>query len=170
VFALLFDMNVLWERYVATLFRRAAGPDVLVSTQERKGFWKAEGYPTRKVRPDIVVRRRSDQAVVLVADTKWKTLGDEPPADGDLKQMFVYNELLDSPRALLIYPATAAAKARHGTFAQRPKTARAGHTCATFHLGLMREGAWSHTLIEDQVRNVLRNVAPDSPTRASSAS
>src|SRR5690606_22336960 len=35
VFALLFDMNVLWESYIAALFRRAAIPGLTISTQER---------------------------------------------------------------------------------------------------------------------------------------
>lgn len=38
VFALLFDMNALWERYIAILLRRVAPPVLHVSTQERHPF------------------------------------------------------------------------------------------------------------------------------------
>lgn len=39
VFALLFDMNALWERYVATLLRCVAPPGLEVHAQERHVFW-----------------------------------------------------------------------------------------------------------------------------------
>lgn len=38
VFALLFDMNVLWEWYIAVLLRRAAPPGIRVATQESHDF------------------------------------------------------------------------------------------------------------------------------------
>lgn len=155
VFALLFDMNVLWERYVSVLFRRAAGPDLVISTQERRGFWAATGYPIRRVRPDIVVQRRRDSRVVLVADTKWKVIGDGPPGDGDLKQMFVYNELFGAPRALLLYPATSASIGRTGSFARRPGASTPPHRCETIHLGVVDGEKWSSAGLRQQIEVLL---------------
>src|SRR5688572_5749225 len=80
-------------RGVAALFRRAAGATIEVSTQERHPFWNG-GAHRRGVRPDIVVRSRGTGEVLHIADTKWKALHEGPPADSDLQQMFVYNELL----------------------------------------------------------------------------
>lgn len=167
VFALVFDMNVLWERYISALFRRAVGRDLEVSTQERKHFWTADGYPSRKVRPDIVVRRRGDHRVVLVADTKWKVIGDGPPGDGDLKQMFVYNELLDAPTALLLYPAARASSGRRGRFAVRAGSSLAAHWCETVHLGLLDGVAWSDAGLTAQISDLLgKATAPTPESRA----
>ncbi|MCC6556805.1 MAG: hypothetical protein IT372_27940 [Polyangiaceae bacterium] len=119
VFAVLFDMNILWERYVASLFRRAAGGRFDVSTQESTSLWREPGMSSRVVRPDIVVRARGGREVILIADTKWKVAPDGIPSDDDLKQMFVYNELLHSPRAVLLYPSTGPATGRQGAYAGR---------------------------------------------------
>jgi 5-methylcytosine-specific restriction enzyme subunit McrC len=130
VFALLFDMNLLWERYIAALFRRARGAGIAVSTQEGRAFWKVPGSPARSVRPDIVVRRGAE--VALIADTKWKLLDDSAPSDADLQQMFVYNELFAAPRAVLIYPASGGAP-RRGRYADRD------HACEAVELGVFGE-------------------------------
>lgn len=130
VFALLFDMNTLWERYIAALFRRARIPGLDVSTQESLRFWKPFGSALRTARPDIVVRRGDD--VALVADTKWKILDDAAPSDSDLQQMFVYNELLAAPRALLIYP-TSGGTRRTGQYA------KGGHACEALEVGVFNE-------------------------------
>jgi 5-methylcytosine-specific restriction enzyme subunit McrC len=146
VFALLFDMNVLWERYVGALFRAEAGP-LRVSTQESRGFWKVPTRPSRTIRPDIVVRR-GDEAV-LVADTKWKALADGPPADADLKQMFAYNELFGCKRALLVYPSVGAGSPLGGNYVGK------AHGCETVHLGLAANGTWSRDALKTQVRALL---------------
>ncbi|MCA9628850.1 MAG: hypothetical protein KC766_14325, partial [Myxococcales bacterium] len=100
VFALLFDMNQLWEAYIATLLRRVAPPDVRVETQHVCKFWR--GHVTRTVRPDLVIWR--GDAVQWIGDTKWRVPDHTGPKDNELKQMFVYNELLKAARSLLIYP------------------------------------------------------------------
>lgn len=94
VFALLFDMNALWERYIAVLLRRVAPPNIQVSTQERHVFWKPAQHGVRKIRPDVVLREIASIDVgktMLVIDTKWKVPSNGLPSDDDLKQMFVYN-------------------------------------------------------------------------------
>lgn len=154
VFALLFDMNVLWERYVAALFRRALAAPWRLSTQECVPFWQADDKRTKKVRPDLVVRR--DGVVVLVGDTKWKCYAGGSPADDDLKQMFVYNELLRCPQSLLIYPASAQrAPAVVGRYAgARP------HVCRTMSLGLFKEGAMRTASLVDELRVGLGEIDP----------
>jgi 5-methylcytosine-specific restriction endonuclease McrBC regulatory subunit McrC len=72
---------------------------------------------------------------MLVADTKWKVLRESSPADDDLKQMFVYNELFGAERSLLVYPAVDAGAHRlEGEYVDR------AHRCGTVELGLF-EGA-----------------------------
>ena len=152
VFALLFDMNALWERYVATLLRRAAPRGLQVNAQERHVFWTPQQHHARRIRPDIVVRvERSDGAgqALLVIDTKWKVPRQGLPSDDDLKQMFVYNELLLGPRSILLYPRTSTSFSVAGAFATKQ------HTCEQRHVGLFEAGAWSSRAIQQQLARLL---------------
>ncbi len=106
VFSLMFDMNILWERYVVAVMRRAARHTPLeVDAQATSPFWRAAGKSTRSIRPDIILRGRVGSEVCLVVDTKWKRLEPGGPKDADLRQMFVYGELLRCQRTVLLYPA-----------------------------------------------------------------
>lgn len=160
VFALLFDMNVLWELYVGAMFRRAARTLPLeVRTQERLPFWRGGGHH-RGVRPDIVVRSTNDRAALLVADTKWKMLRGGAPADADLKQMFVYNELLGAPRAALLYPGGG----RHADDGRGEYVGRA-HGCDVVELTPVAEGRWCGAAMVAQVAAVLASVNAPSAER-----
>jgi 5-methylcytosine-specific restriction enzyme subunit McrC len=153
VFALLFDMNMLWERYVAALFRRAAGSSLEVSSQERIPFWRG-GPHRRGLRPDIVIRSRADRRVLLTVDTKWKVLAGGPPGDDDLKQMFVYNEVLAGSRAALVYPSTGTEAATSGEYVGR------SHRCETVHLVPVRGGRWCGREMKAQVGSLLGGLDP----------
>jgi 5-methylcytosine-specific restriction enzyme subunit McrC len=153
VFALLFDMNILWERYVAVLLRRVAPPGLTVHTQERHPFWLPERRPVRRVRPDIVVRT-ADSDVRLVIDTKWKVPTNGLPSDDDLKQMFVYNELLGGARAALLYPRTSISVEASGSYAAR------AHACEQFHLGLFENHRWSTHAMKRQLKQLVACLVP----------
>jgi 5-methylcytosine-specific restriction enzyme subunit McrC len=153
VLSVLFDMNVLWERYVASLFRRVAGRRFEVSTQEAIPLWQEPGAPRRFVRPDIVVRAPGGKAVLLIADTKWKVAPDGAPSDDDLKQMFVYNELLHAPRAVLLYPITGPSTGRAGLYEGR------SHRCETLHLGVVGQHAWRGGEMAAQIDELLQSLA-----------
>jgi 5-methylcytosine-specific restriction enzyme subunit McrC len=156
VFALLFDMNVLWERYVAVLLRRAAPASILVNTQERHVFWSPLDHGVRRVRPDIVVRAEAagrPNQTLLVIDTKWKVPPKGLPADDDLKQMFVYNELLCGARAVLLYPRTSSSFPASGTYATERR-----HSCEQFHLGLFEGAKWSSAAIKQQLAGLLSSL------------
>jgi 5-methylcytosine-specific restriction enzyme subunit McrC len=94
VFALLFDMNKLWEAWVLAAVRRQWNsiPGFRVAGQSILPFWSSSGT-NKVVKPDIVVRHR-DGRPPLVLDTKWKVLERVEPSDDDLKQMYVYEKLL----------------------------------------------------------------------------
>jgi len=155
VFALLFDMNALWERYIAALIRRASVCGIVVSTQERHLFWSPRGHASRRVRPDIVIRAKAPSgtgATLLVIDTKWKVPSKGLPSDDDLKQMFVYNELLDGARSILLYPATTSSMAVSGVYARRT------HICEQLHLGLFDAKGWSTRAMADQLARLLEGL------------
>jgi len=156
VFALLFDMNALWEKYIAVLLRRVAPATVYVNTQERHVFWTPAQHGVRKIRPDIVLREPVIDAtsrVVLVIDTKWKVPTNGLPSDDDLKQMFVYNELLGGARSILLYPRTATSFHSSGNYSNRD------HTCEQQHIGLFAGAKWSTAVIKEQLRELLAGIA-----------
>jgi 5-methylcytosine-specific restriction enzyme subunit McrC len=147
VFALLFDMNALWERYIAVLMRRAAPPGIQIHAQEQHRFWIPQ-KGVRRVKPDIVVRDASGRAL-LVIDTKWKVPSSGMPSDDDLKQMFVYNELLGCSRSILLYPKAADSSPARGTFAT------GGHSCEQDHVGVIEGAHWRTAAIIEQLRALL---------------
>ncbi|MEC7521169.1 MAG: hypothetical protein VYE22_14930 [Myxococcota bacterium] len=102
--ALLFDMNALWERYIAALARRLRLPGVEVRTQDSRAFWRLGGK-ARPLRPDITLRHPGRESPLVVIDTKWKLPAGGQPSSADIKQMFCYHELFDCQTSLLLYPA-----------------------------------------------------------------
>lgn len=108
--ALLFPMETLFESYIATLLKKKLDSrDFTVSVQEKTYHLFDE--PTKKflMKPDIVVRRKTDNAV-FVLDTKWKVLDASKASYGisqaDMYQMFAYQKKYNAQNVTLIYPET----------------------------------------------------------------
>lgn len=104
--ALLFPMNLLFERYVARWLQKVL-PAGSVSVQRRKHTLLQHGaYP---LIPDIVIETDDGP---LIVDTKWKDLGDQTGSDlnvsqADLYQLASYGTVYDASRVILLYPGTA---------------------------------------------------------------
>jgi len=114
-FSLLFEMNTLFEQYVATIMMRTAGPTGFhVKPQDASLYClEAVGDDGRLVRrfqtqPDIVLRRHGETRLLI--DTKWKRLAstiDDPKngvAQADVYQMMAYARVHRSRNLLLLYP------------------------------------------------------------------
>ncbi|KJF44261.1 McrC family protein [Draconibacterium sediminis] len=101
VLALLFDMNVLWERFILKSLKEYAPKDIRVKGKIRKPFWKPEIGNRAFIEPDIVIEHGE---ATYVLDTKWKVLKDNRPSDDDLKQMYVYSKYYNSSYTALVYP------------------------------------------------------------------
>ena len=97
--AMLFDMNMVFEEFVYRRLRRLArAQGFVVHRQTPRSLWGET-----KVRPDIVVEL-PDQGGRVVIDTKWKVLTSPRPAAPDLHQLYVYNQLFQARRGILLYP------------------------------------------------------------------
>jgi 5-methylcytosine-specific restriction enzyme subunit McrC len=109
-YALLFEMHVLFERYIARCFSRAlSGTGLSVSSQGGHRDCLFDGERGRfRTMPDLIVRRGAQP--VLVIDTKWKRI--EPrsvdPKQGvsqsDVYQLMAYARLYRCPNVMLLYP------------------------------------------------------------------
>ena len=107
--ALLFEMNVLFEEYVARLLARAlAGTDLSLSMQGGHRDCLFEGETGRfRTRPDLIVWRGN--RIALIIDTKWKRITriDDPKqgvSQADVYQLMAYGRVYDCPDVVLLYP------------------------------------------------------------------
>ena len=108
--ALLFEMNVLFERYVERILSRAlAGTGLRVSSQGGHRDCLYEGDTGRfRTRPDLIVR--DTNGIALIIDTKWKRMTpriDDPKqgvSQADVYQLMAYGRLYDCPNVVLLYP------------------------------------------------------------------
>jgi len=118
-FAFVFDMNQLFEAFVANFIRRHRDEilppalsecDMLIQSRGATCFLaRTNGKPVFQLRPDIAFR--NDTEFPLLIDTKYKRLN---PADSklavsqdDFYQMYAYAHRYHCPRVLLLYPQTA---------------------------------------------------------------
>jgi len=98
VFALLFDMNKLFESYVGHCFKRA---NLNVNLQHQKHHLLTQNNTKYfKLKPDIYI---NDKNIIL--DTKWKQINSQNDiSQSDLYQMFAYVMRYDAQEVYLIYP------------------------------------------------------------------
>ncbi len=105
-FALLFDMNVLFESYVGHIFKKEGFNISLQDREHHLAYLNSEGK--FQLKPDIVIRHNDE---VIIADTKWKLLSDDKTHQGvsqsDMYQLFAYGQKYKEPQCkemFLIYP------------------------------------------------------------------
>jgi 5-methylcytosine-specific restriction enzyme subunit McrC len=97
-FALLFDMNLLFESYVGDYLKKK-GLDV--SLQD-KGKHLVEEPKKFALKPDIVIKHENK---IIVADTKWKIIKEEKDiSQSDMYQLFAYGKKYKNQQLYLIYP------------------------------------------------------------------
>lgn len=97
-FALLFDMNLLFESYVGSYLKKK-GLDV--SLQD-KGKHLVEEPKKFALKPDIVIKHENE---IIVADTKWKIIKEEKDiSQSDMYQLFAYGKKYKNQQLYLIYP------------------------------------------------------------------
>lgn len=115
-FALLFDMNVLFESFVAHCFKKFASKEYKIFIQSSKKFLIScsESGNLFQLKPDMIAESKQD---LIIMDTKWKNLDSSSSNDerqngvsqSDLYQMFAYalkykNTESKKVKVILIYP------------------------------------------------------------------
>ena len=108
-FALLFDMNALFEGYIGAIARKvfgAQGLTVNLQGPKRHLAQYENGIPVFELRPDIVAS--SAGKIAFIIDTKWKRLKEtanrEGVASSDVYQMFAYASKYAASNVSLLYP------------------------------------------------------------------
>ena len=96
LFALLFDMNKLFEEYVFWQLKRLESVDFKVQRHTSKPFWQR-----RVIRPDLLIEIKGKK---IILDTKWKIMKNVSPNMEDLKQMYIYCQYFGADQAILLYP------------------------------------------------------------------
>ena len=105
-FALLFQMNDLFEAFVGRSLQRALAPRrVRLQARGKYALTDENGDSLFALRPDAVVEADGGRVVL---DAKWKELkqeqGDFGVAPGDIYQMLAYGRAYGAVRVILLYP------------------------------------------------------------------
>lgn len=108
VLALMFDMNLLWERFIYVSLRKYLAKNLTITAQTSKHFWKPDNGCNSNIRPDIVINKDKEGTVVI--DTKWKNIGSNNPSSDDLRQLYVYHKYYDANKVALLYPGNSSIK------------------------------------------------------------
>ena len=111
-FSLLFDMNKVFERFIAAFLRKYVATrfdDVHVFPQavdRVRHLMRSDGVGTVRLQPDLLLEGGGSR---LVMDTKWKLLasgnrGRGGVAESDLYQLYAYTRRYGCARSVLLYP------------------------------------------------------------------
>lgn len=113
-FVWMFDMNQLFEEFVAQFIGRHLGErlrewgwSMYPQSGNRYLLWNEQGKECLRLIPDVRFET-ADGETPLIVDTKYKRLHregqDYPVHPGDAYQMFAYKERYNCPRVILLYP------------------------------------------------------------------
>ena len=114
-FSLLFDMNKVFERFVAAFIQKKVMPYLpgyrlfpQAIRNRRHLFESSDGKGVLHLEPDILVQ--NPQGNFQVIDTKWKNLSGAAGKNysganrSDLYQLFAYSERYGCSKSILLYP------------------------------------------------------------------
>ena len=94
-FALLFDMNTLFESYVGDFIKKSFPGTILQHSEKHL----VENPKSFKLRPDIFLKDK------FIADTKWKIVKSKDDiSQADLYQLYAYGKKHECSNLYLIYP------------------------------------------------------------------
>ncbi|MEQ1564188.1 MAG: hypothetical protein ABMA64_01030 [Myxococcota bacterium] len=117
-FALLFDMDKVFEGYIAQFLKRYVVPEIpglqlFPQAREHREYLflssrEEDGQRALQLAPDLLFRMDlGPDLAMLIIDTKWKRLdptGGSRPSNTDLYQLYAYLHRYGCKRAFLLYP------------------------------------------------------------------
>jgi 5-methylcytosine-specific restriction enzyme subunit McrC len=114
-FSLLFDMNKVFERFVAAFLLRYVAPKIEgthvlpQAGHHKRHLMESNGTRVLRLEPDVLVEGPGD--LRLVMDTKWKLLspgnhGRGGVSEADLYQLYAYTRRYGCTHSVLLYPYT----------------------------------------------------------------
>ena len=103
-FALLFDMNLLFESFVYSYLKKSSNFQDIKSQDKTHHLAYENGIGRFRLKPDIVINGGK-----IIADTKWKILSEDKAYNGvlqdDMYQLYAYGTKYDNcGKMYLIYP------------------------------------------------------------------
>lgn len=103
-FALLFDMNLLFESFVYSYLKKSSNFQDIKSQDKTHYLAYENGIGRFRLKPDIVINGGK-----IIADTKWKILSEDKAYNGvlqdDMYQLYAYGTKYDNcEKIYLIYP------------------------------------------------------------------
>ena len=103
-FALLFDMNLLFESFVYSYLKKSSNFQYIKSQDKTHHLAYENGIGRFRLKPDIVINGGK-----IIADTKWKILSEDKAYNGvlqdDMYQLYAYGTKYDNcEKIYLIYP------------------------------------------------------------------
>lgn len=119
VLAIMFDMNVLWEKFVVSSLRKSFYINNLnydVTAQLSTDFWiSLDSSRSRTIRPDISITNNDKiDEKLLIIDTKWKNIKKDGDVSMDiLRQMYVYHEYFDADKVAIVFPGETTSMSGH---------------------------------------------------------
>jgi 5-methylcytosine-specific restriction enzyme subunit McrC len=130
ILALMFDMNLLWEKFILVSLRKYHPNIKSIHAQSQKSFWQSEDGPKSNIKPDIFIELNDGKKIVL--DTKWKNLYGRNPSPEDLRQMYAYGEYYNASSVNLVYPGNDNSKT--GWFLHKDNESKTGRTCGIINI------------------------------------
>jgi 5-methylcytosine-specific restriction enzyme subunit McrC len=134
VFALLFDMNQLFETTVYNLLAREISRSegaVKIKKKQTAVFWK-----NCYLIPDIILE---DDSQKIVIDTKWKIIGHGRVSEDDLRQVFTYGLYFGASQVTLLYPQSGCDVTDSAQFAVLPNHPDISLSCSLAYADLVLE-------------------------------
>lgn len=98
VFALMFNMNTLWERFLIQALQKTKQVKKVYKPVHPVPYWKL-GNINRSHTPDLLIE---EDEHLTVADAKWKT--SKVPEHNDLRQLYTYMNYYKTGVSCLIFP------------------------------------------------------------------
>ena len=103
-FALLFDMNLLFESFVYSYLKKSSNFQDIKSQDRTHHLAYENGIGRFRLKPDIIINGGK-----IIADTKWKILSEDKAYNGvlqdDMYQLYAYGTKYDNcEKIYLIYP------------------------------------------------------------------